>query len=234
MVFIYDFPHFKTQEILYRLISEKYKISYVIATPWKKLNFSPSILRDRPYYTGLNHPRLICKSHYIPYYSYDHNSNRSYRLIKKFPVDYGIIASARILDKKIITLFRKGIVNIHPGLLPEIRGLETLKWSILLNRPIGNTVHLLGNKIDAGKLVYQEKLKLFPDDTMIDISLRLFLIQPEILIKSLKKIGQMSIGDISKLKNLDPTSKNYYRNMPNNLEKKVIRLYPRWLRKYSS
>ena len=233
MVFSYDFPHFKTQEILYRLLTEGYKIRYVIASPWKKLNIPHSILRDRPYYTGLIHPQKICQRFNIPYKCFDHNSNEAIKYIKNLPVDYGIIASARILSKNIISLFDKGIINIHPGILPEIRGLETLKWSILLNQPIGNTVHLLGNKIDGGRLINKEVLKLNPDDSMIDISLRLFMIQPEILIKSLKVLHKLGKRKINTLEDLDLKSKNYYSSMPSNLEKKVLILFSKWLRKYS-
>ena len=55
-------------------------------------------------------------------------------------------------------LIKYGILNFHPGLLPDIRGLDSVLWSIEKNYPIGVTAHLINNKIDAGKLVCQKKL----------------------------------------------------------------------------
>ena len=58
-------------------------------------------------------------------------SNKLVKILKKEKFDLGIIAGSRILKKKIIEEFKIGILNMHPGLLPLNRGLDTHKVSIL-------------------------------------------------------------------------------------------------------
>lgn len=35
------------------------------------------------------------------------------------------------------------IINAHPGYIPVVRGLDSLKWAIVEGLPIGVTTHLL-------------------------------------------------------------------------------------------
>ena len=46
----------------------------------------------------------------------------------------------------------KPIVNAHPGIIPLTRGLDSLKWAIYQNVPIGNTLHLIDNEVDQRDL----------------------------------------------------------------------------------
>ena len=64
------------------------------------------------------------------YFVLNHNSNTIVDIIREHSIDLGVIAGARILDHKIIKLFNRGIINFHPAILPECRGLDSLLWSI--------------------------------------------------------------------------------------------------------
>ena len=50
--------------------------------------------------------------------------------------DYCLITGAGILDKKIIG--NKKILNIHPGIIPTTRGLDSFKWAIYNLNPLWN------------------------------------------------------------------------------------------------
>lgn len=229
MLFSYDFPHFKTQELLFNLIVKGYDIKYVIGMPWVNLGHKPHVLRMEPRFSGLIHPKTICERFKIPYLVMEHNSQESISYVKENPVDYGIVGGARILSEDVINSFKKGIVNIHPGLLPEIRGLETIKWSIYLDKPLGNTVHLINPKIDAGKMIVREEIEVYTDDTLPELYIRLVQAQPSILIKALDMLKR----DDCELVDLNEVSKDYHSNMPVEYEKKVADLLPVWLKKYS-
>ena len=54
---------------------------------------------------------------------------------EKEKFDLGIIAGSRIIKKKVINEFKIGILNMHPGLLPLNRGLDTHKWAVFKNWP---------------------------------------------------------------------------------------------------
>ena len=62
---------------------------------------------------------------------------------------------------------------MHPGILPKNRGLDPHKWAILKNWPQGVTCHLINEKIDLGKLINKKIIKVFNDDTLVDINYRL-------------------------------------------------------------
>ena len=188
MLFCYDFPHKKTQDFLIRLLIEGYKVEYVIAAPLKKLDIQEPSVHIAPHHIGLIHPKVLCNMLGVTYNTYDHNSQESINYVIRHSVDLYIISGARILSSALINASHQRILNIHPGLLPEMRGLDTLPWSIYENIPIGISGHLISQKIDGGFLIYKENLSLYYDDTIIDVSLRLLEKQSDILIKSIKQL----------------------------------------------
>ena len=161
ILFAYDFPHKKTQDFLFRLIVEGYTINCCIAAPWKKLNINPSTVRVEQKHTGLCHPNLICRKFKIKYLSADHNSKEVVNFITNNPVDMYIIAGARILSPQIIQACKGKILNLHPGLLPEVRGLDTFLWSIFYKKPLGISAHFITPKIDD----YPKQLREKRDET---------------------------------------------------------------------
>lgn len=227
MLFCYDFPHKKTQDFIVRLFVEGYKINYVLASPFQKLNIPESKMRISPQNSALIHPRLLCKAFSIPYIISSHNSQKSVKYLKEHPVDLYIISGARILSDDVINAAVGKILNIHPGLLPEIRGLDTLPWSIYYNQPIGISSHFIGSKIDSGLFIFKEKLSLYKDDTIIDVSLRLLEKQTDILIKSIKILEEKNFSD---LRNLNFLKNPYLGKMPVAIEKKTLKKFRKWLR----
>ena len=230
MLFIYDFPHKKTQDFIFRLIVEGYEIKYCIAAPWKKLNIQESSVRVDQKHVGLIHPSLICKKLGIKYLSLDHESKQASEFIKKNPVDLAIIAGARILTSEAIEACGGKVLNIHPGLLPDVRGLDTFLWSIYHKKPLGISAHFITPKIDSGLLIYKEKLNLYKGDSVFDVSLRLLEYQTEVLIKSLK------ILEGEELKNLEDLSiynTPYNTKMDNKLEKNIYNQFNSWLKLFT-
>lgn len=194
-VFAYNFPHKKTQDFLLRLFLENFKIEFVIAGNPIKLNLSNPTLRVKPNHIDLIHPRVICRKLGIPYKVLNHNSQEVANLLKKNSIDVGVIAGARILKDNIIRSVKKGIINFHPALLPMVRGLDALKWSIYYDIPLGVTAHFIDEKIDAGRIIKKEKIPIYLDDTFIDLSLRLEETQTNMLPKVLNLVKNKELKD---------------------------------------
>ena len=230
MLFTYDFPHKKTQDFLLRLIVEGYKIKYCIVAPWRKLNIQAPFIRIEQKHVGLIHPRLICQRFNIKYLSSEHNSKQVVNFIKNNPVDLYIIAGARILSQEIIQVCNDKILNIHPGLLPDVRGLDTFLWSIHYEKPLGISAHFIKSKIDSGLLIYKENLGLYKNDAILDINLRLLEQQNEVLIKALNILKKTKVND---LKNLLKLKSAYNTKMEPNLEKATIKKFKSWLKKFA-
>lgn len=75
----------------------------------------------------------------------------------------------RILSAAMIASVDHGILNIHPGLLPEFRGASCVEWAIYKDRPVGNTIHFMSAGIDEGPIVLQESYTFARNDRYHDI-----------------------------------------------------------------
>ena len=74
---------------------------------------------------------------------------------------YGILASFGILiPRNVLELFEpEGILNIHPSLLPELRGPSPIETAILRgDTEFGVSIMKLVPKMDAGPIYYQRKI----------------------------------------------------------------------------
>jgi len=46
-----------------------------------------------------------------------------------------------------------GVLNVHLGLLPQIRGMSSPEWSLLSGVPVGITFHYMDAGIDTGPIL---------------------------------------------------------------------------------
>ena len=159
ILFAYDFSHSKSVDFIKLCKENKIRIDLIVAAPFKKLNKPTRVYNYHKYSVTNQHPRDLAKEFNIPYFVYDHNSLDTLNLIKEFDLDLGIIAGARILNEHIIKNLSFGVLNLHPGILPQSRGLDSILWSIRNNNHLGVSAHLINHKIDSGKLVLQKKNK---------------------------------------------------------------------------
>lgn len=72
----------------------------------------------------------------------------------------------RVVKEPILAAFPDRIVNIHPSILPDFRGLEA--WKQALDAGVaetGCTVHLVDSGVDTGRILGQRKVPVLPGDT---------------------------------------------------------------------
>jgi phosphoribosylglycinamide formyltransferase-1 len=226
-VFAYNFPHKKTQEGLYKLFQNDVKISHVILSDFEKLNIPTPKFRVGLKNMLYDDPKEICNRLNLNYSVTPHNSDDCEKFLNNEKFDLGIILGSRILNKKIINKFKIGILNMHPGLLPENRGLDNIKWGIINNIKQGVTTHLINEKIDLGVLVEKKTIDVFTDDTLIDIFLRIQNMELNMMISSIEKIkNEFFIGD-----NL--SGGNYFKSMDNNTEIEMINKFKNYKETYN-
>jgi len=79
----------------------------------------------------------------------------------------------RILDAGFVRHWRGRLLNIHPSLLPDYRGLHTHRRVLEAGDPRhGCTVHFVTEELDAGPAVIQGRLSVQPADTEESLSAR--------------------------------------------------------------
>lgn len=176
-IFGYNFPHFKTNQGLINLCAHGFRPARVILQNKKKLNVPESNYRITPIAPECTEPRDICAVLGLPFYVCDHNEFQN-----TLKADFAVILGARILSKELIERYPKGILNIHPAILPGNRGLDNVKWSIIKKLPIGVTAHWIDARIDMGRKVAESYVDIYPDDTIRDIYIRQRQLEQELIL----------------------------------------------------
>lgn len=143
-IITYDFPHRKTQDLISQLVLKGHKNLQVIATPFvDRKNFQP-LFTHRPGKAINISLEVLCKNVNIQFLKIDLSELNDYLTKQKFK--HILIAGAGILPGDIAKNHK--IINSHPGYLPNVKGLDALKWGIYSGQPIGVTTHFISEKAD--------------------------------------------------------------------------------------
>lgn len=80
----------------------------------------------------------------------------------------------QIIKQPLIGIPRLGVLNIHPGLLPEFRGIQPYFWQLAKNfRRSGATLHLIEDEgVDTGRLLARGSYATIPQ---MSVQLNYFL-----------------------------------------------------------
>lgn len=98
--------------------------------------------------------------------------------------DLGVVAAyGNIIPQNIISKFSKGLLNIHPSLLPKYRGASPIQSAIIAGDTLtGVSVLLMDEQMDHGPLISQFKEEILNDDTNETLRTRLFERSAQFLI----------------------------------------------------
>ena len=223
VVFAYNFPHRKTQDFLFHLFACGIKVGHVFAADAVELDIPPSEVRTKIRHCTPLHPSDVAKSIGAQYHQVPHQGSQINALIEEINPEIGIIAGARILKADVINGFRNGIINFHPGMIPEARGLDALLWSIRNDVSLGVTSHLINERVDAGKILERRTIDLHEDDTIFDLSERLYELQLEMLPLAIDRAQESMTEDV------DFESGTYNRKMNGDMERETVAMLSKYL-----
>tara|TARA_Y100000590_G_C15735849_1_gene1018504 strand:+ start:324 stop:1055 length:732 start_codon:yes stop_codon:yes gene_type:complete len=152
-----------------------------------------------------------------------HNSTEFYKIIKRKKIDY-LYNSATTNKISFKTIKQtKGIINIHPGILPYYRGCTSTEWSLFKNDPLGITAHFMDRSYDSGPIIKIKYLKFKKKDIKEyqDIRIKIYL---SILDLSKNIFMKIKKGNINIYKQKEEASKYYpviKENLLNKIKKKI-------------
>eukprot|EP00747_Dinoflagellata_sp_TGD_P106208 gnl/TRDRNA2_/TRDRNA2_169793_c0_seq4.p1 gnl/TRDRNA2_/TRDRNA2_169793_c0~~gnl/TRDRNA2_/TRDRNA2_169793_c0_seq4.p1 ORF type:complete len:237 (+),score=51.72 gnl/TRDRNA2_/TRDRNA2_169793_c0_seq4:89-799(+) len=69
-----------------------------------------------------------------------------------------VLGGTRIIRDPILSFPVDGVVNAHPGLLPECRGSASPAWSVYHDIKVGSTCHICSAGIDEGDLLIRREV----------------------------------------------------------------------------
>ena len=121
-------------------------------------------IRMRPWFAGepTEHIETVCNKLGIPLYRTGAvNSDRTVELFRAANADLGLSLGNRYISRRIFSIPRLGMINVHCERLPEYRNAEGVIWNIYnMERITGFTVHEIDDKIDTGRILYREEFPI--------------------------------------------------------------------------
>ncbi|MCE9586689.1 MAG: phosphoribosylglycinamide formyltransferase [Verrucomicrobia bacterium] len=113
------------------------------------------------------------------------------RLLREAKVDFVVLAGfMRVIKEPLLHAFPGRILNIHPSLLPDFRGLEAWRQAVEAGVPeAGCTVHLVDAGVDTGKILGQSRVPVLPADTAESLHTRIQVAEHELYPRIVRKFA---------------------------------------------
>lgn len=180
-VISYNAAHRKTQDLLRKLKGLGYVNVTVLAIPFVKREnpFTP-VYAHRPPTEDQTGPKELCQELKFGFRTVEINDIAEY--LDHARPDYTMIAGAGLLPDELVEKHK--LINVHPGWLPKVRGLDSLKWAIHNSEPLGVTAHFVDAEADAGYLIDQRPVPVFKKDSFQDVAFRQYEIEIDMLANS--------------------------------------------------
>jgi methionyl-tRNA formyltransferase len=152
------------------------------------------VLENKYFYKN-NEPRALPRN--IPVIrTHDINSPNVRSFIANLKPDLVAVSGTQLLREPILSLatsIKYGIVNMHTGLSPYIRGGNASFWALYSNRPqhIGATIHYVDRDIDKGDIILSAKLgNIEESDTDITLDVKVRYLGVALYLKAIKLIEE--------------------------------------------
>ena len=125
--------------------------------------------------------------------------------LKLLKADLFIVVAFKKLPKLVWEIPPLGTINLHASILPNYRGAAPINWVIINQQTeTGITTFYINDKIDCGKIILIEKIKIDKSETYDSLKKKMILVSKRIIISTLNEIKkgndgheQESIKDLS-------------------------------------
>jgi phosphoribosylglycinamide formyltransferase-1 len=112
--------------------------------------------------------------------------------LREYRIDIVCLAGfMRLLTPWFITRWSGRILNIHPALLPEFKGLDTHRRALAARvKRHGATVHFVVEETDAGPVISQQSVPVLQGDTEDTLAARVLEIEHRIYPEALRLVAE--------------------------------------------
>lgn len=105
-----------------------------------------------------------------------------------------VVAYGEFLGKKVLQMCRYQPVNVHPSLLPQLRGAAPIQWTLLHGHVTGGvTTQYMVSKMDAGDVLLQTTTPIAEHETAADLHDRMAKLGADLLLQTLDQIEAATI-----------------------------------------
>ncbi|MEL7146082.1 MAG: methionyl-tRNA formyltransferase [Bacteroidota bacterium] len=111
--------------------------------------------------------------------------------LRGYEADLQVVVAFRMLPEVVWSMPPMGTFNLHASLLPQYRGAAPINWAIINGeKKTGITTFFLQQKIDTGKIIFQEEEPITDDDTIGDLYERLMKKGAKLVLKTVRAIEE--------------------------------------------
>lgn len=222
----YDHPHRKTEDVLWHLLLGGYKSIALVAAPWIERPVRRFLYPHRPGEDGwacepIMGARRLAERWGLSYEVVPPESMRDH--LEPVDPDIVVVGGAGILPAELVRAFP--VLNVHPGLLPECRGLDILKWSIIEGKRVGVTAHLCDEYADLGWRIKDEIVPVYPSDTFHLFAMRQYEMENALIVPALEVLKTAVRDDLDRIE-ADGTESR--RRMPRRIEAGLLDAFERY------
>ncbi len=165
------------------LLNSNHKILHVYSQPAKKanrgqkINSTPIELFSKENFLKIRTPESL-------------DSEEEFNFLKDLNPDLVIVvAYGKIIPKRFLNIPKYGFFNVHASLLPKWRGAAPIQRSIMnLDTETGISIMKITEKLDAGPVILQEKIKINENIDTLTLSRVLSELGARAMLNSLDEI----------------------------------------------
>lgn len=127
------------------------------------------------------------------------NSQQAYDFTKEINPDLIIVSGTRLVKEKMLSLRPNGIINLHTGLSPYIKGgPNCTNWCIATKQYhlIGNTIMWIDKGIDSGNILTTELTEFNGSENLTEIHIKVMEHAHALCLKAIEHIAKGSAKNI--------------------------------------
>jgi folate-dependent phosphoribosylglycinamide formyltransferase PurN len=97
----------------------------------------------------------------------------------------------QVIRPPVMAIPERGIINMHPALLPRNRGLMPCFWALAGgDKATGATVHWVDEGLDTGNIILQGEVAIDAGEPVISISQKCSACGAELLLEAIRKLRE--------------------------------------------
>ena len=124
-----------------------------------------------------------------------YNSSAILEELKDDNIDYIVLAGFLwLIPESLITHFPNRIINIHPALLPKhggkgMYGMHVHEAVVAQHdKETGITIHLVNSRYDEGRVLFQAKTPVSPEDTADEVAAKIHTLEMTYFPKTIEQL----------------------------------------------
>ena len=110
--------------------------------------------------------------------------------LQKHKIELVVLAGyMRLVGNTLLEAYPDKIVNIHPSMLPEFPGMNSIKRAFECGvKETGITVHYVDSGIDTGPIIAQKVVKIDENDTLESLEEKMHKVEHKLYVEVLKEL----------------------------------------------